>query len=140
MSRNNNTVPPFFQLEHAQHGLAISGLSAVRAGLYDGLKLIYWQNHCALPFGKDELNRLKRVLPVVDFTDEDLLEVLDEYFPDGHHADLDAQRWGINQTRTKAKASAAARWGKEDTAADTFDQPVGVQPVSTKPAAPDADF
>jgi hypothetical protein len=134
MKKPNNTVPAWFKVQHAAHGLAISGLTAVRAGLYDALKLMYWQNNCALPFGSDELHRLKRCITVVGYEDEDLLEVLCEYFPDGHHADLDEQRFGITQTRLQAKDAANKRWSSSKTEAahkdapsGTFDQPKDVE-------------
>jgi hypothetical protein len=146
MKKPNNTVPPYFTVQHAAHGLAISGLTAVRAGLYDALKLMYWQNNCSLPFGMDDLHRLRRCLTVVGYEDADLIEVLEEYFPDGHHADLDEQRFGITQTRLQAQAAANKRWGGKDTAvhkgapSDMFDQ--AKAPTKAAPLAPkdDPDF
>lgn len=122
--KRTNTLP-YFQLDSGQVLLASLGRSDEEMGLYLKLMAMYWEGDCRLPF-RDTLVRKLGVkgkkLAVLEL-------VLEDFFPDGVHEQLDLCR--DIALKTSERQSANARKGHA--------QRGNPQEISRNLQAPDSD-
>lgn len=122
--KRTNTLP-FFQLDSGQVLLASMGRTDEEMGLYLKLMAIYWEGECRLP-ARDALIRKMGVkgkkLAVLEL-------VLDDFFPDGIHVQLDQQKANALKTSLRNTANVRKR----------YEQQPEVQDSSGKPQTQDAD-
>lgn len=99
--KRTNTLP-FFQVDSGQLLYDSMGQSLEQMGIYVLLMAMYWENECKLPPRENLVRKLKlsaRKAAVMD-------EVIDTFFPDGIHANLDLCKENALQTSRRNAANA----------------------------------
>lgn len=113
-----------------------NGLPAIHVGIYARLLSLYWTGGGKLP---ENISILKRKIGITTSDDEQALqEVLEEFFPDGRHTQLDVQLEEVAEhSRAQSERAKVRHHGK--TSAEPKHDVRATQASSTSDHNP-ADF
>lgn len=102
------TTLPFFQVDSGQLLYESMGLSLEQMGIYILLMAMYWENECRLPPRENLVRKLKLSPKKAAIMDG----VIETFFPDGIHTNLDQCKENALQTSRRNSENIRQRYRK----------------------------
>lgn len=105
--KRTNTLP-FFQVDSGQLLYESMGMTLEQVGIYALLMAMYWENECRLPPRETLVRKLKMTPRKAVIMDG----VIDTFFPDGVHTNLDQCRENALKTSARNSQNVSQRYKK----------------------------